>query len=154
MPQTSVLQIQNLEKTVNKMDAEKMAQPVERFVMRDVSDQGAESLGQLLAANFPVTQSSVHTQVTLSAKQNVVAAIRAQRHPYVFFERGSQYPVARQLAPGGGGIRRHRTRRGILNSALRIQPRRYLSKTRAFIRRILPGAIDKAASQIEEDWAA
>lgn len=141
MAQSASLQTQGLEKLLKKLDAPTMTKPVQKHVFISLTRDGADTLRGLLAPNFPQTAGSVRALFTDDS-----GTIRAQRHPYVFFERGSQYPT--------GGIRSHRVRRGVKNSALRIAPRRFLSKTRAVVRKGLPKALDLAAKDIEKGWAA
>lgn len=161
MAQSASLQTQGLEKMLKKLNPETLAKPIQRRVIQEVADAGADKLKEQLSPRFPVTAGTVKALYQTNAfvafargHSRYSAVIRAARFPYVFFERGSQYPVARQLGPASTGVRKHRVRRGISNSALRIKPRRFLSKTRAYIRRELAGAVEKATREIEKDWAA
>jgi hypothetical protein len=145
MAQSASLQTQGLEKLLKKLDAKAMTAPAEKIVIADLAQSGASYLRTSLASRFPVTAGTVRVNL-----QPARATIQAQRHPYVFFERGSVYPRDAQ----GQKDRLHRRRANVKQGALRIKALRFLAKTRADVRKNLPGALDKAAKQIEKDWAA
>lgn len=149
MAQTAALQVIGLPRVLKKLDEQISTKFEEKHVLGELGQQGAGELRSLLQPTFPKTSASVAT--TLSPER---ATINANRYPYVFFERGSQYPVARQLGPASSGTRRHRRRTGISNAALRIQPRRFLSRTRRGLIRKLPAAIERARQAREKAWAA
>lgn len=149
MANSASFQVQGLEKLLKKMEAPAMTQPVQKYVFIDLTRSGATLLTNLLNPRFPKTAGSVRANWTEDSGK-----ITAQRHPYVFFERGSQYPTTGRYAASGATPRSHRIRRGIKNSALRIRPRRFLGKVRSQVRRDLRGALDKAGKAIEQGWAA
>lgn len=148
MAQTALFQTEDIGKIIRKLDPEAMLKPVQEHALDDLSAEGAGFLRGKLSSRYPVTSASVGVKASKYAR-----SIEANRHPYVFAERGSQYPVARQLQPGAPLSRSHRRRRGVSNSALRQKPLRYLSQTRREIRRKTPAALDKAAKGIEKAWA-
>lgn len=131
-----------LPKLYQKLNVNYLTTPAQTELLQELTDEGKTFLAEKLADKFPITSDSV-----MATSTSALGKITANRFPYVFFERGSQYPVA---APA---IRSHRTRRGVKNSALRIKPRRYLSQTRSLIRRSLPALLDKMRQRIEQRWA-
>jgi hypothetical protein len=139
---SAVVQTVGLPKLYAKLNVDYLTTPAQTELLQELTEESSTFLAQQLADKFPVTSSSVMATAT-----SALGKITANRFPYVFFERGSQYPVA---APA---IRSHRTRRGVKNNALRIRPRRYLSQTRSLIRRSLPGLLDKMRQRIEQRWA-
>jgi hypothetical protein len=143
MAQTAALQTQGLAKLLKKLDAKTLTAPAEKIVVADLAQSGASYLKTTLAPRFPNTSGTVHVNLAPGK-----ASIQAQRHPYVFFERGSVYPRA------AGEPRAHRRRANVKQGELRIKALRFLSKTRGQIRKNLPAAITKAASEIEKVWAA
>ncbi len=149
MANSASFQVVGLDKLRKKLDAGVITPAVGRIVFTDLGDLGSATLRGYLSTQFTNTASSVRLTRT-----DVNARITAERFPYVFFERGSQYPTTGPYAASGATPRSHRTRRGVKASALRIKARRFLSKTRSTIRRATPGVLAKAAQQIEKDWAA
>lgn len=145
MAQTASLQTQGLAKLIKKLDPKTLTAPAEKIVVADLAQSGASYLRTSLAPKFPVTAGTVHVNLKPTS-----AAILADRHPYVFFERGSVYPRSKQ----GQADRKHRRRANVKQGELRIKARRFLAKTRANVRKNLPAAIDKAAKEIERVWAA
>lgn len=141
MAQTAALQVVGLNKILKKLDHKTLTAPAQKVVFRDLAVEGSVFLTGKLSPRFPRTAASVN----VSASEDS-ASIKANRHPYVFFERGSQYPVT--------GPRRHRRRVGVKTGQLRIKPRRFLSATRSQIREVTPKALDKAAQSIEKVWAS
>ncbi len=143
MAQSASLQTQGLEKLLKKLDPKTLAAPAEKIVIEDLAQSGASYLKTSLASRYPVTSGTVHVNL-MPGK----AAIEAQRHPYVFAERGSVYPNAE------GTVRAHRRRANVRQGLLRQKALRFLSKTRAQVRKNLPTALDKAARATEKVWAA
>lgn len=141
MAQSASLQMVGMDKLLKKLDKPTLTGPAQKIVFNETADKGATFLKAKLSPRFPVTAGTVHVDAKPES-----ASIRAARHPYVFFERGSQYPT--------GGTRSHRIRRGVKTSGLRIKPLRFLSKTRGEIKKNLPAALDKAAQSVEKVWAA
>lgn len=141
MAQSASLQTVGVDKLLKKLDKPTLLGPAQKIVFAETAGKGASFLHAKLGPRFPVTAGTVKTELKPES-----ASIRAARHPYVFFERGSQYPT--------GGTRTHRIRRGVKTSGLRIKPRRFLSKTRSEIKKNLPAALDKAAQSVEKVWAS
>lgn len=147
--QSAALQVQGLAKLLKKLDAPALKGETERVVLRELAIEGSVFLSRKLARQFPKTSASVGVRVR---PQEV--AITATMFPYIFFERGSQYPTTGKYAAAGSTKRSHRTRANLKRSALRIKPRRFLAATRGNVRKNLPAALDKAAKGIEKAWAA
>lgn len=143
MAQSASLQTQGLAKLLKKLDAKTLTAPAQKIVVEDLAQTGAAYLHTSLAPRYPVTAGSVHVNLKPES-----AAIAAQRHPYVFAERGSVYPRA------AGVDRAHRRRANVRQGELRQKALRFLAKTRSQVRKNLPSAIDKAAKEIEKVWAA
>lgn len=149
MAQSAALQVIGLPKVLKKLDEQISTKFEEEHVLGDLSRSGAATLRGMLSPNFPRTSASVATDI-----QPTKASINANRYPYVFHERGSQYPVAQQLQPGSTGVRQHRRRTGIRNSMLRVPPRRYLARTKRQTVQKLPAALERAKAAREKAWAA
>ena len=143
MAQSASLQTQGLAKLLKKLEAKTLAAPAQKIVVSDLAQSGASYLQSSLSPRFPVTAGTVHVNLKPES-----ASIQAARHPYVFAERGSVYPR------GAGVTRSHRRRANVKRGALRQHALRFLAKTRGQVRKNLPGAIDKAAQEIEKVWAA
>lgn len=145
MAQSAALQTQGLAKLIKKLDAKTLTAPAEKIVVADLAQSGAAYLRTSLAPRYPVSAGTVHVNLKPGS-----ASIQAARHPYVFAERGSVYPRSKQ----GQADRKHRRRANVKQAALRQKALRFLTKTRGQIRKNLPGAVAKAAHEIEKVWAA
>lgn len=132
-----------LDKLIKKLNAETLIKPAQSQLFAEEAKEGRDFLAGRLAGHFPNTAGHV-----IATSDPAFGKIAAPRYPYVFSERGSQYPAAT------GTTRSHRRRTGVPNSALRIAPRRFLSATRAKIRRDLKAKLQKMKESIEKAWAA
>jgi len=136
----TLVSVVGLNKILEKLDAKKLTGPSEAQLFHDAATEGRDFLAGKLSERFPATSNHVIAESTPAQGK-----ISAPRYPYVFFERGSQYPRAGRL---------HRRRTGVKNSALRIRPRRFLSQTRSKIRRDLTKHIIRMKAEIERVWSA
>ncbi len=140
---STTVTVVGVEKLAKKLNFDQLIKPAQAILFHDEAEAGKAFLAGKLNANFPNTAGE-----TAATSDPAFGKITAPRYPYIFFERGSAYPRA------AGTTRSHRRRTGVKTGDLRIKPRRFLSQTRALIRRDLKVQILKMKAAIEKAWTA
>jgi len=138
MPET--VQLVELPKVLRKLDAI-VSDEDTRVILADVGGLARTNLINRMPSDWNRPR-----QVSLLVTKSE-AVLDMPRYTYVFFERGSQYPRT------DGGKRQHQRRRNA-GQILRIQPRRYLRKTKAYIRRQLVKSVMDLKTRVEKAWSA
>lgn len=145
MPDTGGISIStNATLLLKKLDPDKLIEPSKVNLLRSAAQQGADHLRPIVPRLTGASAGKVDYRVSAQT-----AKITAPSFPLIFLEGGSQYHE-------GEGKRAHtkKTKAQFRAGRFRIKPRRFLSKTRTWVRQQLANVLIPAEQRrIESEWS-
>lgn len=146
MASTLTAKVVGLDKLAKKLAVE-ISGKDEQQLVKTAGEQTKTSYGPTLPRATGASASKLSLSVTETS-----AKVSVPRHPFVFLEKGSQYPHVLNSR----GNRSHRAKKAAQwkTGTYRIKARRFQSKERSKVRKRLIALLTKLKADKEKRWAA